>query len=86
MTEAQTTDQLVRRHLAALVLVAQEGSSADVVRMMRGELCRLVSAVCTGLSSHRLDVAGWCQVCDSSHCSLLANVSRALLPINLGNR
>jgi hypothetical protein len=85
MTEAQATDQVVRRHLAALVLIAQEGSSEAIVKMMRSEMCRLVSAVCTALNAHRLDIAGWCQACDSPHCTLLTKVRRALLPITLGN-
>jgi Fe-S cluster biogenesis protein NfuA len=85
MTEAQVTDQVVRRHLAALILVAHEGNSEAIVKMMRSEMCRLVSAICTALSSHRLDVAGCCQACDSSHCTLLSKISRALLPVNLNN-
>lgn len=86
MTEAQETDQLVRRHLSALIVIAQEGSGPDVARLMRLEICRLVSAICTSLNYHRLDSAGWCPVCDSPHCSLLAQVRRALLPVQLSTK
>lgn len=83
MTPAQRTDQLVRRHLAALILISQEGSSADVVRMMRAETCRMVSAISTALNLHRIDAAGRCHICKSTNCGLLALVRRALLPVNL---
>ena len=86
MTEAEETDQLVRRHLSALIVIAQEGTGADVARMMRSEVCRLVSAICTDLNHHRLDATGWCPVCDSPHCTLLAQVRRALLPIQLSTK
>jgi hypothetical protein len=81
MTPAQRTDQLVRRHLAALIVIAQEGSSADVVRMMRAETCRMVSAISTCMSLHHLDPSGRCHVCQSTNCGLLALVRRALLPV-----
>lgn len=82
-TEAQEADQLVRRHLAALIVVAQQGSDTDVVRTMRAETCRLVSAICTALDPHRPDPAGRCPACASGTCHMLAQVRRALLPVRL---
>ncbi|HEV2783372.1 MAG TPA: hypothetical protein VGX25_28650 [Actinophytocola sp.] len=80
------TNQLARRHLAAPIVIAQEGGGPAVVRMMRAETCRLVSAICTCLNLHELDSAGRCPVCDSTSCALLAQVRRALLPVQLSTR
>ena len=82
MTPAQQTDRLVRRHLAALLVISQEGTNADVVRMMRAETCRMVSAISTCLSLHHLDPGGR-HVCQSANCGLLALVRRALLPVTI---
>lgn len=82
-TEAEVADQSVRRHLAALVFAAQEGSDADVARLARAEMCRLVSGICTALTPHRLDSVGSCEACGSASCGLLSGIRRALLPVRL---
>jgi hypothetical protein len=82
-TEAQTSDQVVRRHLAAVIVLAQEGTDAAVLRMMRAETCRLVSAICVALGRHPLDAAGLCPVCAVDTCHLRKEIRQALLPINI---
>jgi hypothetical protein len=83
-TEAEVANEIVRRHLSAMIVVAQEGSNADVGRLMRSEVCRLASAICTALSFHRLDARGRCPLCDATSCGLLTRVRRALLPVHIG--
>jgi hypothetical protein len=83
LTEAEVADQAVRRHLAAMVLVTHEGGDADVARLARSEMCRLVSAICSALSLHRLDNRGNCRICAATSCVLRGIVRRALLPIRL---
>jgi hypothetical protein len=82
-TDAEETDQVVRRHLAALVFATQECSDAEVVRLARAETCRLVAAICTALVPHRLDPAGHCEACGAASCPLRNLVRRALLPARL---
>lgn len=82
-TEAEAADQLVRRHLAALVFAAQEGADADVTRLARAEMCRLVSAICAVLQGHRLHPSGACATCGSGTCGLRASLRQSLLPVRL---
>lgn len=82
-TEAEVNDQKVRRHLAAMAFAAQEGADHEVVRLARAEMCRLVSAICTALSPHRINPAGSCVLCCSPSCSMRAEIRRALLPVRL---
>lgn len=82
-TEAEVSDQIVRRHLAAVIVIAQEGNDAAVLRMMRAETCRLVSAICVALGKHPLDAAGLCPICAADTCRLREEIRRALLPIRI---
>ncbi|MGH3863544.1 hypothetical protein [Actinokineospora sp.] len=81
-TQAERADQAVRGHLAALVIIIQQGDDDEVCLAARSEICRLVSAVCTALSPHRLDSRGHCALCGPD-CELLNRLSRALLPVRL---
>jgi hypothetical protein len=85
-TDAEVADQTIRRHLAALVFATQEGGDAEVARLARMEICRLVSAICTALRIHRLDAAGRCTACANDFCVLLAEIRRALLPVRLSTQ
>lgn len=82
-TEAEEANQLVRRHLAAMVVLTQEGADPDVARLARSEMCRLVSAICTALGPHLPDSSGSCGQCGSPTCLLLNDIRRALLPVHL---
>ncbi len=79
-TGAEMADREVRRHLAAIVVVAQQGTEMDVARMARSEMCRVVSAILASLRTHELESNGECAVCGSSECLLLNHIRRALLP------
>jgi hypothetical protein len=83
LTEAEEADQVVRRHLAAMLVLAQEGTDGDVARLARSEMCRLVSAICTALGPHQPDGSGSCGQCGSPTCLLLNDIRRALLPVRL---
>lgn len=82
-TEAEVSDQVVRRHLAAVIVLAQEGNDAVVARLARAEVCRLVSAICVALGRHPLDAAGSCPVCAAGTCRLREEMRRALLPVRI---
>jgi hypothetical protein len=83
VSEAFDADLTVRRHLAAMIVIAQDGEDSDVARLARSEICRLAAAICAALSMHRLHPSGFCGACGRTVCALRGSVRRALLPVRL---
>lgn len=72
---------MLRQHLAMLLIGAQGGEDADVLRLARSETHRLVGAVLACLRSHVLVPSGSCTTCGLPECLLRKEISLALLPV-----
>jgi hypothetical protein len=83
MRNARVTAQGVLSHLADLLITTQNGSDAEVVRVARAEVPRLIGAINAGIRRHPIEPDGRCVACGRKVCTLLDDMSLALLPVIL---